>query len=290
VSNVGFWFPDNALPFRFLENHDESRYISDHTPAQAKCAAALLFSLPGVPLIYAGQEVGETTPRGLINWSDPHNLRPFYRLLCETRTAWPQLRTPRVAQLTNSDPSQVYSLARVPAAPAQDGVVLCAYNLSDNARSAQLNLPVEDWGMAEGTWYLTDLFDGEVTEWTAGAPASLSIDLAGWEPRWFLLADEAAQVALPEPSAAPRDFALGEPWPNPFNPVVSIPLTLPEPARVEVEVFNLAGQRVARLAGGLLPAGRRVLHWDAAGLASGTYLVRAAAGDWQEARKITLVK
>ena len=290
VSNVGFWFPDNALPFRFLENHDEARFIAGHTAAQTQCAAALLFSLPGVPLIYAGQEVGETTQRGLINWSDPHELRPFYRLLCETRAARAQLRTPRVDQLANSDPSQVYSLARVPADPAADGVVICAFNLSDNPRTAQLSLPVADWGMAAGAWYLTDLFTGEVQEWTAGAPTQLAVEMAGWEPRWFLLADEAAEVDLPAPTVLPGDFALGEPWPNPFNPSISVPLTLPQPARVSVEVYNLAGQRVARLAGGLLPAGRRVLHWDASALASGTYLVRAESEGWSATRKVTLVK
>ena len=30
---------------------------------------ALIMSAPGVPLIYAGQEVGETSQRGLIDWS-----------------------------------------------------------------------------------------------------------------------------------------------------------------------------------------------------------------------------
>jgi glycosidase len=290
VSNLGFWFPANALPFRFLENHDEQRYLAGHTEAQTRCAAALLFSLPGVPLVYAGQEVGETSQRGLINWSDPHDLRPFYRQLCRTRAAWPQLRGDRVTQLVNNDPSQVYSLARVPAAPAGEGVVLCAYNLSDNARTAMLTLPVADWGMTAGHWFLTDLFSGEVQEWTEGAPAQLSVPMAGWQPLWFLLADQPAQVALPEPAAVPRDFALGEPWPNPFNPAVSLPLTLPRAAQVEVEVFNLAGQRVARLAQGPLPAGRSVLRWDASGQASGAYLVRARAAGWSATRKILLVK
>lgn len=290
VSNLGFWFPDNGLPFRFLENHDEARYISGHTPAQTKCAAAILFSLPGVPMIYAGQEVGESSPRGLINWSDPLQLRPFYRLLCETRAAHPQLRTPRAEQLVNNDPSQVYSLARVPADPAAEGVVLCAYNLSDNARGAQLTLPVADWGMSDGVWYLTDLFNGEVVEYGEGAPAQLTLSFQAWEPRWLLLADEPALVDLPAPGGQPLDFTLGEAWPNPFNPVVSLPLTLPRPELVKVEVFNLAGQRVALLAQGVLPAGRRVLQWNAAGQASGAYVVQATMGGRRETRKIMLVK
>ncbi|MFA7329636.1 MAG: alpha-amylase family glycosyl hydrolase [Candidatus Delongbacteria bacterium] len=290
VSNVGFWYPDNALPFRFLENHDEARFYPAHNADQTRCAAALLFSLPGVPLIYAGQEVGETTPRGLINWSDPQNLRPYYQQLCRTRGAWPQFRTNRSLQLVNNDPSQVYSLARVPEDPATDGVILCVYNFSDNTRSAQLTLPVADWGMEAGTWYLTDLFGGGVHEYTGGVDTHVSVDLANWDARWFILGNEAVDVSPPDPAVLPVEFQLGEPWPNPFNPRVSIPLTLPAAAQVELEIFNLAGQRVATLADGWLPAGRRVFHWNAGHLASGTYVVQARAGAWRGSRKLSLVK
>jgi len=292
ISNVGFWFPDNGLPFRFLENHDEARYISDHTAAQTRCAAALLFSLPGVPLIYAGQEVGESSPRGLINWSDPQGLRPFYRQLCETRTAMAPLRNnQRVTQLANNDGSQVYSMARVPADAAAQGVVICAYNLSDNARSTQLALPVADWGMAEGHWYLTDLFSGEVLEYTTGAPTQLMLDFTAWQPRWLLLADHSVEVGLHEPAPLqPQGFQLGQPWPNPFNPRVSIPFTLNQPGSVQVAVHNLAGQQVAVLAHGLQAAGTRVLSWDGGGQASGLYIVRAQAGGREECRKVLLVK
>ena len=47
----GFWFPDNGLPFRFLENHDEERYLVNYTLAQTKMAADLVMSAPGIPLI-----------------------------------------------------------------------------------------------------------------------------------------------------------------------------------------------------------------------------------------------
>ena len=291
VSNVGFWFPDNGLPFRFLENHDEDRFISSHTAAQTRCAAALLFSLPGVPLIYAGQEVGEASPRGLINWSDPQDLRPFYRQLCQTRTAMAPLRTnQRVTPLTNTDPSQIYSMARVSTLP-DEGVVLCAYNLSDNARTAQLTLPVADWGMAEGHWYLTDLFNGEVLEYTTGAPGTLSLSFTGWQPRWLLLADHSVEVGLPDPATTrPQGFQLGQPWPNPFNPRLSIPFVLDSPRTVQVDVCNVAGQRVAVLAQGLWAAGEHQLSWDGSGQASGLYIVRAQAGQQEECRKVLLVK
>lgn len=43
---------------RFLENNDLSRFISVHGLERTKMAAALTFSLPGIPMIFNGQEIG----------------------------------------------------------------------------------------------------------------------------------------------------------------------------------------------------------------------------------------
>jgi cyclomaltodextrinase / maltogenic alpha-amylase / neopullulanase len=43
---------------RFMENNDLPRFINDHSLRQTKMAAALLFSLNGIPMLYNGQEVG----------------------------------------------------------------------------------------------------------------------------------------------------------------------------------------------------------------------------------------
>lgn len=295
VSNFGIWFPETALPFRFLENHDEARFIAEHGVEQAKLAAALLFSLPGVPLVYAGQEVGETTARGLIDWSDPLGLHSFYQLLCETRAAYKHFSGPRAERLDTSDPSQVYAIARLPQeglAPADAGVVLAAYNLSGTARGTTLQLDREGWGMTDGTWYLTDLYTGETLQWDFGVPGELTVDLAAWEPRWWLLSDEPATVAVgnPVPGRA-LDFELGAPWPNPFNPSVQVELQVPagrEP--VELAVYNLLGQRVAVLHEGVLPAGRHAFRWTAEAQASGVYLLQARRGTVAAQRKIVLLK
>ena len=45
---------------RFMENNDLPRFINDHGLAKTKMVAAFMFALPGIPLIYDGQEVGCT--------------------------------------------------------------------------------------------------------------------------------------------------------------------------------------------------------------------------------------
>ena len=106
------------------------------------------------------------------------------------------------------------------------------------------------------------------------------------------LAPDTTWAALPDwqPTALPQAFALGAPWPNPFNPVVQVPLELTKPSLVRLEVFNVLGQQVAVLHDGLLPAGRRSFRWDAQGQASGLYFVTLTVDlDKTATRAITLL-
>jgi hypothetical protein len=89
----------------------------------------------------------------------------------------------------------------------------------------------------------------------------------------------------------PATFMLGAPWPNPFNPVVQVPVELTKPSLVRLEVFNVLGQQVAVLQDGLLPAGRRIFRWAAAGQASGLYFVTLTVDlDKTATRAVTLLR
>jgi len=83
--------PD-SIQMRHVENHDEVRYIEEcGRPAQRAAAAATL-TLPGLPMVYYGQESGVTDRRGEMNWSTGDApLRRFYRRLIATRDENPVL-------------------------------------------------------------------------------------------------------------------------------------------------------------------------------------------------------
>ncbi len=88
----------------------------------------------------------------------------------------------------------------------------------------------------------------------------------------------------------PTAYALHQNYPNPFNPSTVIAFELPGSVETRLEVFNVAGQRVALLVDRVLPQGIHEITWDAGDLASGVYLTKLSAGDFSATRKMLLLK
>ncbi len=88
----------------------------------------------------------------------------------------------------------------------------------------------------------------------------------------------------------PQTFVLEQNYPNPFNPTTSINYSIPESVDVQLEVYNILGQRVATLVSGFQTSGTHSVVFDASQLASGVYLYRIAAGKYVSVKKMMLVK
>lgn len=89
----------------------------------------------------------------------------------------------------------------------------------------------------------------------------------------------------------PSDFSLSAAHPNPFNTATTISVNLPETAELNVTVYNITGQRVAELAQGSYATGTHRFTFDANGLASGLYFVRATVpGQMDQVQKVMLVR
>lgn len=64
-------------------------------------------------------------------------------------------------------------------------------------------------------------------------------------------------------SLLPSEFALYQNYPNPFNPTTTIEFSLPKADEIELEVFNITGQKVKTIYAGFKEAGRHSFEWDA---------------------------
>jgi hypothetical protein len=88
----------------------------------------------------------------------------------------------------------------------------------------------------------------------------------------------------------PKDFALLQNFPNPFNPSTKIKYDLPKAGKVKIEIFNLLGQKVATLLNEQMPAGSHEIEFTAKDLPSGIYLYRIEAGSYIDTKKMLLMK
>jgi hypothetical protein len=75
----------------------------------------------------------------------------------------------------------------------------------------------------------------------------------------------------------PREYSLGQNFPNPFNPATTINFDLPAPSRVNIGIYNVLGQLMKTLLVGTVDAGYRSVVWDASGMPSGIYFYRMEA-------------
>jgi hypothetical protein len=102
-------------------------------------------------------------------------------------------------------------------------------------------------------------------------------------------------TAVSEEQARPAGFSLAQNYPNPFNPATTIPYQVGREGRVELAIFDLAGQQVRGLVDAEQPAGAHAVVWDGRDdqgqpVASGIYLYRLRAGAFRETRQLSLVK
>ena len=169
-------YPHGALRMRFTDNHDQHRAIVRFGEPAALAASALMFTLDGVPMLYNGMEVGDTTESAApalfeklpVFWQSAE-LRPAYprtfQQLVSLRKAHAALRDGEVRWLHNSDEAHVLTFSR----HDQLETLVVAINLS-----AQAFVGVVDAGA------------GQYEELGADRSAALpALSLGAWEFRVF---------------------------------------------------------------------------------------------------------
>ncbi len=157
-------YPRGALHMRFVDNHDEDRSVVRFGLRGSMAAATLVFTVGGVPLLYNGVEVGDTTESGapalfeklrvfwLVAERRPQFPR-FYEYIIALRRAHPALREGETEWVHNSDEARVVTYLR----KAASEELLVAINLTnrpftgsvDVGNGAQFHEVTPDLGKAD---------------------------------------------------------------------------------------------------------------------------------------------
>jgi hypothetical protein len=95
-------------------------------------------------------------------------------------------------------------------------------------------------------------------------------------------------------SLVPTEYKLGN-YPNPFNPSTEVQYQIANAGLVEINIYNVLGQKVRSLVNQELKAGAYTARWDGTDdrgntVAAGTYVIRMQSGSYNGNHKIQLVK
>jgi hypothetical protein len=94
----------------------------------------------------------------------------------------------------------------------------------------------------------------------------------------------------------PESYELSQNYPNPFNPSTTIRFALPEASNVQLEIFNIMGQRVNLLIRSeMYNAGFYEVVWNGLDqnnqpVASGMYMYRITAGEFTQIKRMMFLK
>jgi hypothetical protein len=92
----------------------------------------------------------------------------------------------------------------------------------------------------------------------------------------------------------PREFALYQNFPNPFNPSTRVRYSVSERGRIQLRVFDVLGRQVATLVDAVQSPGTYVAQWDLShgspSIASGVYFCRLEQGVRASTQKMVLLK
>lgn len=97
------------------------------------------------------------------------------------------------------------------------------------------------------------------------------------------------------PEEIPLTTTLRQNYPNPFNPSTTIEYSLRTASKVKIEIYDLLGRLVERIADKVESAGTKRIVWNAKNLSGGMYTIKMVAvdvngGSYSSFKKLLLLK
>ncbi|NUN07584.1 MAG: alpha-glucosidase C-terminal domain-containing protein [Ignavibacteriaceae bacterium] len=174
-------YPDNALRMQFITNHDENSWNGtefERMGEAVKALAVLTYTIPGMPLLYTGQEIGLNRrlsffEKDAVDWiKSDYSL--FYQKLNKMKKLNPALHNKpsggTFINVPNTQSDKVLTFLR----KSGDNILLMVFNLSSEA----INFEFKDVPESE--------FKGYFTTKTLKTVKSNKMSLRPWEYEVFI--------------------------------------------------------------------------------------------------------
>lgn len=129
-----------------------------------------------------------------------------------------------------------------------------------------------------------------VTEGTYRANLMITTNEDSLDPYMIPIELNVSNIVSNEEDDEVAVFELDQNYPNPFNPSTNIRFNLQQASDVQLDVYNVMGQKVATLVDGRRQAGAHVVSFNAANMASGMYIYRLQAAGQTLSRRMLLLK
>ncbi len=257
----------------FLTNHDQERVMTSlgGNVSKAKLAAQLLLSLPGIPFLYYGEEIGTVGPkpdeniRTPLQWNssanagfstvtpwrapqsdygtkniaaqklDSTSLWTTYNKMIQLRTSEPALRRGNYLTISNSSSSAIVFMRQ-----CANETIFVASNLSTNTLS-NVQISFFPGTMPSGNYVLKDLLSGKTQEIVVAPDGSATNQIIGSLPArtTAIYKVMAHSSGLTNPET--RNFHL---FPIPAKNFVTIQLENNLSGKSEVSISDMSGKTI----------------------------------------------
>jgi cyclomaltodextrinase / maltogenic alpha-amylase / neopullulanase len=179
-------FPRGSLRMRFTTNHDKNAWdapaIEKFGKAGLKLATVLVNTLPGVPMIYTGEEVANNRKLDLfekvsVDWTRPRDFGDLYKMLFALRRANSALTRGEYIRVKGTPEESSFAFLRVDGAKR----VFVAVNVGDKTARLKLKMPSTGDTRTEAKLKYREIFSG--LDWSvpaAGGEVVLTLEGKGY--------------------------------------------------------------------------------------------------------------
>ena len=86
------------------------------------------------------------------------------------------------------------------------------------------------------------------------------------------------------------DFSLSAPYPNPFNPSVNFEVNVMDTQNIDIDIFDIYGNKIQNIYSGFLNYGLHNFSWNASNFSAGVYIIQCKSKNNILTEKVYLIK